>query len=61
MKTCIECWFYGMGDGTCMCPYSEHLYEVRIPAEACEDYTPEEGKEFMGNYRSGLYGYTYLE
>ena len=23
--------------------------------------TPEEGKEFMGNYRSGLYGYTYLE
>ena len=45
MKTCVDCWFYGMGDGTCMCPYSEHLYEVRISAEACEDYTPEEGKE----------------
>ena len=23
--------------------------------------TPEEGKEFLANYRSGLYGYTYLE
>lgn len=23
--------------------------------------TPEEGREFLGNYRSGLYGYTYLE
>jgi arginine decarboxylase len=23
--------------------------------------TLEEGKEFLGNYRSGLYGYTYLE
>jgi arginine decarboxylase len=23
--------------------------------------TPEEGKEFLSNYRSGLYGYTYLE
>jgi arginine decarboxylase len=23
--------------------------------------TAEEGKEFLSNYRSGLYGYTYLE
>jgi len=23
--------------------------------------TVEEGKEFLSNYRSGLYGYTYLE
>ena len=23
--------------------------------------TPEEGREFLSNYRSGLYGYTYLE
>ncbi len=23
--------------------------------------SPEEGREFLGNYRSGLYGYTYLE
>ena len=23
--------------------------------------TPEEGREFISNYRSGLYGYTYLE
>lgn len=23
--------------------------------------TPEEGREFLGNYRSGLFGYTYLE
>ena len=23
--------------------------------------TIEEGKEFISNYRSGLYGYTYLE
>ena len=23
--------------------------------------TVEEGKEFISNYRSGLYGYTYLE
>ncbi|MDD2197624.1 MAG: hypothetical protein PHW91_10615, partial [Bacteroidales bacterium] len=23
--------------------------------------TTEEGKEFLSNYRSGLYGYTYLE
>ena len=23
--------------------------------------TPTEGKEFLSNYRSGLYGYTYLE
>lgn len=23
--------------------------------------TPKEGREFLGNYRSGLYGYTYLE
>ncbi|MCX6262313.1 MAG: hypothetical protein NTY95_16030, partial [Bacteroidia bacterium] len=23
--------------------------------------TLEEGKEFLSNYRSGLYGYTYLE
>ncbi len=23
--------------------------------------TMEEGKEFLSNYRSGLYGYTYLE
>ncbi len=23
--------------------------------------TAEEGREFLGNYRSGLYGYTYLE
>lgn len=23
--------------------------------------TPEEGRQFLGNYRSGLYGYTYLE
>ena len=23
--------------------------------------TPEEGKEFISNYRSGLYGYTYIE
>ena len=23
--------------------------------------TPEEGREFLNNYRSGLYGYTYLE
>ena len=23
--------------------------------------TPEEGSEFLSNYRSGLYGYTYLE
>ena len=23
--------------------------------------TPEEGREFVSNYRSGLYGYTYLE
>jgi arginine decarboxylase len=23
--------------------------------------TLEEGKEFLNNYRSGLYGYTYLE
>jgi arginine decarboxylase len=23
--------------------------------------SPEEGKEFLSNYRSGLYGYTYLE
>ena len=23
--------------------------------------TPEEGKEFISNYRAGLYGYTYLE
>ena len=23
--------------------------------------TAEEGKEFLANYRSGLYGYTYLE
>ncbi len=23
--------------------------------------TPEEGREFLGTYRSGLYGYTYLE
>jgi arginine decarboxylase len=23
--------------------------------------TLEEGREFLGNYRSGLYGYTYLE
>ncbi|MBS7407528.1 MAG: hypothetical protein KIG47_00205, partial [Prevotellamassilia sp.] len=23
--------------------------------------TNEEGKEFISNYRSGLYGYTYLE
>ncbi len=22
---------------------------------------PEEGREFLSNYRSGLYGYTYLE
>ena len=25
------------------------------------DITPEEGREFLSNYRSGLYGYTYLE
>ena len=24
-------------------------------------FTPEEGREFLSNYRSGLYGYTYLE
>ncbi|MGN1172584.1 MAG: hypothetical protein ACI4SO_02210, partial [Muribaculaceae bacterium] len=23
--------------------------------------TPEEGREFLSTYRSGLYGYTYLE
>ena len=23
--------------------------------------SPEEGREFLSNYRSGLYGYTYLE
>ncbi|MDE6417374.1 MAG: arginine decarboxylase, partial [Duncaniella sp.] len=23
--------------------------------------TPEEGREFLSNYRSGLYGYTYIE
>ena len=23
--------------------------------------TPEEGREFLSNYRSGLYGYTYLD
>ena len=23
--------------------------------------TPEEGREFISNYRAGLYGYTYLE
>jgi arginine decarboxylase len=23
--------------------------------------SPQEGKEFLSNYRSGLYGYTYLE
>ena len=23
--------------------------------------TPEEGRQFLNNYRSGLYGYTYLE
>jgi len=23
--------------------------------------TPKEGKEFISNYRAGLYGYTYLE
>ena len=23
--------------------------------------TPEEGRAFLSNYRSGLYGYTYLE
>ena len=26
-----------------------------------ERITVEEGKEFISNYRSGLYGYTYLE
>lgn len=26
-----------------------------------EKITPEEGREFLSNYRSGLYGYTYLE
>jgi arginine decarboxylase len=26
-----------------------------------EKITPKEGKEFLANYRSGLYGYTYLE
>ena len=26
-----------------------------------EKITIEEGKEFISNYRSGLYGYTYLE
>ena len=25
------------------------------------ELTLEEGKEFLSNYRSGLYGYTYLE
>jgi arginine decarboxylase len=23
--------------------------------------TPEEGRQFLNNYKSGLYGYTYLE
>ena len=23
--------------------------------------TPEEGRQFLNNYRAGLYGYTYLE
>lgn len=27
----------------------------------CGKITPEEGREFLSNYRSGLYGYTYLD
>ena len=30
-------------------------------AVAEEKITTEEGKEFISNYRAGLYGYTYLE
>ncbi len=30
-------------------------------AMKADKITPEEGREFLSNYRSGLYGYTYLE
>ena len=33
---------------------------VTASMKACK-ITPEEGREFLSNYRSGLYGYTYLE
>ena len=35
------------------CDFNVPLKEGKI--------TVEEGKEFLSNYRSGLYGYTYLE
>ena len=40
---------------------SGYIYTARDSAHARLFKLVEEGKEFLSNYRSGLYGYTYLE
>lgn len=35
MDTCINCMFYSMWEGVCMCPYSEHLFNKVYADETC--------------------------
>ena len=45
MKTCVECWFYGMGDGTCLNPMSP-MYGKEVEIDyVCEEFATEKGKE----------------
>lgn len=52
MSQCIECRYYSMWDGVCMCPGSRHLWTCFSGTE-CEDFRPDDEEEGQGEEKEG--------